>query len=142
MFEKILVAVDLDEPQSWGDSVPVAASIAKCFSGAITICFVVRDAEVIRQGNSWPSSYREKLFEAQARLEGLAARLNVPVKTEIGSGSVAGGVMDVAERIGADLIILSSHQPQATDRLFAANAARVARRAHCSVLVVRASPGD
>jgi hypothetical protein len=50
---------------------------------------------------------------------------------------VCGGVLEVARRVQADLIVLASHVPELKDYLLSANAARVARRAACSVLVVR-----
>ena len=46
-------------------------------------------------------------------------------------------VVDVAEKEGADLIIIASHRPDFTNYLIGATADRVVRHATCSVLVDR-----
>jgi universal stress protein F len=139
MYSRILVALELDEPASWKDAFPVAEALASCFSAQITICSVVRDAEAIVGGDWLPIAFRDEIFDARTRLDGIAGELSgsAPVHIEVGSGTICGGILDVAERIEADLIILTSHRPGLGDYLHAANAARVAGRAPCSVLIVR-----
>jgi nucleotide-binding universal stress UspA family protein len=80
---------------------------------------------------------------AKARLATLAASVpEVDIGTEVGTGTVHGGILEAAERVAADLIVLSSHRPSVADYLLGANASRVVRHAKCSVLVVRGSmPG-
>ena len=46
-------------------------------------------------------------------------------------------ILDLAEKIGADLIVMASHRPELKDYLLGPNAARVVRHAECSVMVVR-----
>ena len=53
------------------------------------------------------------------------------------TGGVYAGVLAVAERIGADLIVLAAHRPAMRDFLLGTNASRIVRHARCSVLVVR-----
>ena len=139
MYSHILAAVDLDERASWEDVLPVAERLADCFEARITITTVVPDVEAIASGDAWPIAYRECLSAARSRLDSLASRVGprVAVDVEVGSGTICGGIVEVAERVGADLIVLASHQPGLRDYLLAAHAARVARRACCSVLVVR-----
>ncbi|MCX8227744.1 MAG: universal stress protein, partial [Sulfitobacter sp.] len=43
----------------------------------------------------------------------------------------------VANEIGADLIIVGAHHPSAVDYFLGSTASRVARRATCSVYIVR-----
>lgn len=45
--------------------------------------------------------------------------------------------MAAADKLGCDLIVLSSHRPEMRDYLIGPNAARVVRHAKQSVLVVR-----
>lgn len=117
MYKNILVAVDADEPASWADALPVAAELEAEWS---------------------PIGYREMLELARVRLLELAATLaGLNVDVEVGTGTICGGVLEIAERVRADLIVLASHVPELKDYLLSANAARVARRAACSVLVVR-----
>jgi nucleotide-binding universal stress UspA family protein len=142
MYHHILVPLDLEEPASWKDAFPVAEAIARCFSARLTICSVVRDVEAIEQGDWLPIAIRDRIFEMQARLSVIAGELsnNFTVEVVVGTGTISGGIVDAVERIDADLVILQSHQPGFIDRLHEANAARVAERAPCSVLIVRTPP--
>ncbi|NJN06070.1 MAG: universal stress protein [Rhodobacteraceae bacterium] len=53
------------------------------------------------------------------------------------TGSVYRCILEAAENIGADLIVMASHRPEMSDYLVGANASRVVRHARVSVLVVR-----
>lgn len=46
-------------------------------------------------------------------------------------------ISEVAQEIGADLIIVGAHHPSAVDYFMGSTASRVARRAPCSVLIQR-----
>lgn len=138
MYRSILIAVDTDEPDSWIGVLPVAADLARCFSARLTLCSIVQDREAELTAEWSPIGYREMLEQARVRLLELAPMLpGLVVGFEVGTGTVCRGVLTVAERLGADLIVLASHMPELRDHLLSANAARVARRARCSVLVVR-----
>ena len=52
-------------------------------------------------------------------------------------GNIYTGILETAEKVEADLIIIGSHRPTMSDFLLGPNAARVVRHAECSVLVVR-----
>lgn len=137
MYSRILVAVDLDRSWSWAGALPVAVALARCFSARLTLCSVVRDAEAALEAEWSPIGYREMLDIAKARLAELASGAGMPIDVEVGTGTVCSGILSVAERIDADLILLASHVPGLRDHLWSAQAARVARRAACSVLIVR-----
>ena len=89
--------------------------------------------------SGWPISVEQLLFDAKARLEGLAASpADEPSRNvETAAGTIAGGVLEIAARTKADLALLVSHRPAAGDHPIAANAIRIARRASCSVLIAR-----
>lgn len=139
MYRNILVPVDLDQSSTWIGAISTASSLAKCFAAKITICSVVPDAKAIKTGDWLPISVEQLLFDARVRLGGLAADAegDMSYGVEIAMGTISGGILEIAKRIAADLIVLVSHQPSARDYLLAANAIRVARRAPCSVLIVR-----
>lgn len=141
MYRNILVPVDLDEPASWAEAISTASPLAKCFAAKITICSVVSDVELIKRGEWLPISVEQLLFDARARLEGLVADVgdDMTCNVEVASGTISGGILEIAERVAADLIIMVSHQPRVRDAILAANAIRVAGRAPCSVLIARRS---
>ena len=138
MYSRILVAVDLDQPGSWAEALPSAATLARCFCARLTLCSVVRDVDAAVEAEWSAIGYREMLDMTRVRLEALASSVDdMAVDVEVGTGTICGGILDAARRIGADLIVLASHVPGMADHVWAGNAARVARRAECSVLVVR-----
>lgn len=139
MYRNILVPVDLERPESWKEVLAAASPFIECFNAKVTICSVVSDLDAIKTGEWLPISFEQLLFDTKAQLEGLAASANGKhdYAVEVTAGSISRGILEIAERIGADLIMLVSHQPATRDYVLAANAIRVARRATCSVLIVR-----
>ena len=61
----------------------------------------------------------------------------IRVQHIIADGTIYKTIIDTAEDIGADLIIMGSHRPELQDYLLGPNAARVVRHSNKSVLVVR-----
>ncbi|TQV80396.1 universal stress protein [Denitrobaculum tricleocarpae] len=59
------------------------------------------------------------------------------VKTIVRHGSVYEQVLDVAEEIKADQIVMGAHRPGLGDFLLGPNTARIVRHATCSVNVIR-----
>lgn len=143
MYRNILVPADLDDPKSCSETLAVATSLAKCFGAKISICSVVSNVEAITAGEWLPISFEQRLFDARARLEGLAAKAEGGTEfgVEVAAGTISGGILEIAKRISADLIVLESHQPVSRNHIFAAQAIRVARRASCSVFIARHGRG-
>ena len=139
MYSGILVPIDLEEPSSWARAVPVGLALANAFSAAITLCTVVPDRVAMLEAQWSRLTYQALLDSAEAKLALLASELRgeTPMDVQVGMGSICGGILNVAEDVGADLIVLASHRPAMKDWLIGANASRVVRHARCSVLVVR-----
>ena len=66
---------------------------------------------------------------------------NVPKGTEANTiarhGTVYEQILDVADDLAVDQIVIGAHRPQLADYLIGPNTARVVRHAKCSVNVVR-----
>jgi nucleotide-binding universal stress UspA family protein len=74
--------------------------------------------------------------KVRARLEAAAAgEEHIDIKITTGKPGLE--IVDVAREIGADLIIVGAHHPSAADYFLGSTAARVARRASCSVHILR-----
>lgn len=52
-------------------------------------------------------------------------------------GTIYEKIVDAANDLGAELIIMAAHRPSLKDYLLGPNSARVARHASCSVQIVR-----
>jgi len=68
-----------------------------------------------------------------AELFGIGGRSEIVVRR----GRAQHEIVDVAEKTGAEIIVIASHQPRASDILLGSVAASVVRHARCSVMVLR-----
>ena len=76
--------------------------------------------------------------EAETELKRIAAATGVAsAGASVRHGSVYHEVLDEADRLGSDLIVMGSHRPGMATYLLGSNAARIVRHAKCSVLVLR-----
>lgn len=138
MFKNILLALDLDEPSTWSKALPAARALAAAQNARLTLGTVVSDWEAARDAQWSPFGYQRMLDEAELGLRRIAEGSGVdPCEAKVVGGSIGRGILDLAEQIDADLIVLASHRPGLKDYLIGANALHVVRHATCSVLVVR-----
>jgi nucleotide-binding universal stress UspA family protein len=139
MYRSILVPVDLDQPSSWEKALPAAIPLCRCFDASLALVTVVPDWRLALEAQWSPIAFDEFLDIAKARLATLAGSVTeiAEVGHHVETGSVYAGILAVAERAKADLIVLSSHRPEMKDYLLGTNASRVVRHARCSVFVVR-----
>lgn len=138
MFKSILLPVDLDKPTTWFKTLPAALVLANNERGFITLGTVISDWEAARDAQWSPFGYPKMVEDAERKLKRIAkgcepARCDVKVT----GGPVGSGILELAELVEADLIILASHHPGLKDYLIGANALHVVRHADCSVFVVR-----
>jgi nucleotide-binding universal stress UspA family protein len=140
MFKSILVPVDLAHQSSWEHAVPQAVELAASASGTVVVMTVIRDLKAAFEGAYFPFQFELMASEAQAKLEGIIDMYNVkriPMKGEVYLGSIGHEILQTAARSKSDLIIMASHRPKLKDHFIGPNAAYVAQRATCSVLVLR-----
>ena len=141
MFENILLSVDLDEESSWKEALPRAIDIAVGENAALHVITVVPTYGMPIVGSFFPEDFEEKaLAEAKTQLGAFMAEHipgDVKAKGHVAHGVIYEEIMHAADKLGCDLIVLSSHRPELRDYLNGPNAARVVRHATQSVLVVR-----
>lgn len=75
--------------------------------------------------------------DTRKKLQQLVDKSGVKADIEIRKGSASNNIIEEAKVIGADLILINSHQPGFQDYLLGSTAAKVVRHAHCAVLVDR-----
>ena len=86
--------------------------------------------------NQIPDGVREEHI-ATARVELSSRADEVGAECEIRAGHAATAILECANEIGADLVVIASHRPGVQDYLLGSTAARVVRHADCTVLVER-----
>jgi universal stress protein G len=142
MFKRILVPVDLTDPEFAKPAVETAAGIARIFSATLRLIHVVA-ATPVMLAQFVPADFDEQqMHSAQEALDIVAAETGLDAKqvsTAVRQGGVYHEILEEAAWIDADLIVISSHQPAMKTYLLGSNAAHVVRHAKCSVLVVRRS---
>jgi nucleotide-binding universal stress UspA family protein len=141
MFKTILVPIDLSDEHSWKKALPAAAALCQTFKASLHLLTVVPDFGLPIVGQYFPESYEQTVREqAGKQLEDFAAA-NVPkgigVQCQIVEGKIYQEILETAEALSADLIVMGSHRPELRDFLLGPNAAKVVRHATCSVMVVR-----
>lgn len=141
MYKHILLPVDLEDAKSWERSLPVAAEYAQAFDATLHVMTVVPDFGMSVVGSFFPADFADKaLKETGARLDAFVSD-NVPdgiaVQHLVEYGRIYEEIIRAAKQVSADLIVISAHHPDLSDYLLGPNAARVARHAEQSVLIVR-----
>jgi nucleotide-binding universal stress UspA family protein len=143
MYTKILVPIDLSSPELSKSAVANAVMMAR--EGEATLRFVnVLPLTPVMLAEYVPPDFEvqqrkaaEDALAIVAKESGLApARVSSTVR----QGGIYQEILEEANDIGADLIVMSSHRPQrGTVRTYflGSNAGHVVRYAKCSVLVVR-----
>lgn len=141
MFNSILLPIDVQHDASWKKAIPAALQLLND-QGELHLLGIVHDV-----GNAWVASYlprgyeQKALAEMKSSLRDLVAR-ELPgdsrVKTHVGHGHVAETVLEMATKIGTDLIVLSANGPDEmrTFRI-SASADRVVRHSPVSVMILR-----
>lgn len=141
MYKHILVAVDLGHPESLERSFPVAEMMAKASGAKLSVMTVVPNFGMSVVGSFFPKDFEAKALEQsrQDLQKAVSEKLHPDLveAVHVAHGTIYEEIIDVADKLYVDLIILSSHRPELKDYLLGPNAARVARHANQSILIVR-----
>jgi len=137
LFTHILIPVDLSQSDNLKKAVQVAADQAKLYNAKITLVSVVGGLQA-KVSNS-PILYEKKLAqfaEGVSDLHGLQFD-SIVLDAPDPSVEVDRTVLRVVNEIGADLIVMASHQPGWAEYLVNSHGGHVASHAQVSVFVVR-----
>lgn len=143
MYKHILVPVDLDDETSWQRTVPAAVELCNVFSATLHLMTVVPEIGLHTAVTQYfPTDYEDEIRrQVRDDLHAFSSR-HVPAGTKVqhitAYGKVYKEILDAAQLVKADLIVMGAHHPELEDYLLGPNAARVVRHATCSVMVVRA----
>jgi len=141
MYKHILLTVDLTDESSWRKALPTAVEYCRAFDATLHLLTVVPDFGMTVVGQFFPEGYADKaIAQAKTDLKTFTAGHvppEVKVQRVVAYGTIYKEILEAAQKIGADLIVIASHRPELADYLLGPNAARVVRHADRSVLVVR-----
>jgi universal stress protein G len=148
MYKQILVPVDLTDPELAKPAIATAVMMVDQSGGTIRLINIMPLTPVML------AEYVPPDFEAQQRKSAEEALAIVTRETGLDPGRVSsavrqGGIyqeiLEEANAMKADLIVMTSHRPQrpaVRTYFLGSNAGHVVRYAKCSVLVVRQRAGE
>jgi len=140
-MKRILCAIDLSHEDEARKIIAEAEKLAGLYDAALSLMTVVPD-----YGSSWVGSFfkegtlkdaTEAAMTALYDVGGSTTTRGEPIQHIVKVGVTYEEILAAAKTIMADLIIVGAHKPDLADRLMGPNAARVARHADASVLIVR-----
>ena len=141
MYEHILLPVDLGNESSWVKALPTAIEYCVAFGAMLHVMTVMPDFGSPMVAQFFPTDHEDKMMETanQVLHKFVADRVPDSIKVQhiVADGTIYKTIIETADQIGADLIIMASHRPELQDYLLGPNAARVVRHSTKSVLVVR-----
>ena len=136
MYKTILVAIDMGHVVEGKSIIDIAAEHAAKDAKIILL-------NVVEEVPSWaaielPADITQKSVESsQKELQAIANASGMSMQVEVRLGHSYSTILDTAEDLSADLIIIASHRPGLQDYFLGSTAAKVVRHAKCSVLIVR-----
>lgn len=142
MYQSILLAVDLTEPDLSARAVEVTTGIARVNNAAVTVTAVAPDFGMSIVGGFFSKDFEAKALQhAKDQLDSYADSrfpAEMQARTILGHGDVTEQVLKAAAKVKADLIVIASRQPdQMKDMMVSSSANRLARSAPVSLLIVR-----
>jgi nucleotide-binding universal stress UspA family protein len=140
MFQKILVPVDLADPDFVKPALDTAVELARASGGAVRLINVIPMTPVMLAEYVPPDFDVQQRGSAEESLASIAKESGLDpakVSTVVRQGGIYHEVLEEAKVFGCDVIVMSSHRPAMKTYFLGSNAGHMVRYAKCSVLVVR-----
>jgi len=140
MYHRILVPIDLGDVELARPAIATAAMMAKEANGVIRLVNVLPVTPVTLAEYVPPDFEVQQRAAAQEAITIVAKETGLPperISTIVRQGGIDREILDEANAMKADLIVMSSHRTGLRTYFLGSNAGHVVRYASCSVLVVR-----
>jgi len=143
MYKNILVPIDLADAELDKPAVSAALMMAAQSNGAIRLVNVLPLTPVMLAEYVPPDFEAQQRRAAEDALAGMVKQIDLGadrVSAAVRQGGIYQEILEEASRLGADLIVMTSHRKQrhaVRTYFLGSNAGHVVRYARCSVLVVR-----
>jgi nucleotide-binding universal stress UspA family protein len=140
LYNKILIPIDLSEPEMTQKGIAAALELARLGKAQVRLVNVQSPTPLAFM-DYVPADFDAKLREAlEGELASVAAGIDYPKELRSAAlrfGAIYSEVLAEAREWGADLIVVRSHRPTMSTYLLGSNAKTIVRHADCSVLVSR-----
>lgn len=136
MYKKIIIPIDLSQDDKGAQMIDAAKHLADQDS-TIYLINVVEDVPVYIAAELPVEIQQRAREDALQELKTIAGSTGIKTEVEVRNGAPATEILSAARDLSADLVLVASHKPGIQDIFLGSTAARVVRRAKCSVLVIR-----
>ena len=136
MYKNIVVPIDLDKAEKG----KVMLDKVKEFvdeGGKVTVVNVVEDMPGLITAELPEELIQKAALTGRSSLVDMVKAAGLTADVQIRSGRPHHAIVNLADEIGADLILIASPDPGPRDALLGSTAASVVRHAKCSVQVAR-----
>ena len=139
-YNHILLAIDL-HPSCDGPAVARATEIAKEFGAKLSVIHAIEHLNAYGVAQAYPTVVdleQQMLKEAAEEMAKWGKRFQIPLENQyvkIGSPKMA--ILDMANTLHADLVVVGSHGRHGISLLLGSTANAVLHHAACDVLAVR-----
>lgn len=141
MYKLILVPIDINHESSWKKVLPMAVSLASMGNTSIHAISVVPNFGMSIVGLQFPAKYSENITNEVSKELSRLLKKEIPAgitqKTHVRHGTIYKEILNTANYLECDLIMMSSYRTEMKDYLLGPNAGRVVRHARQSVFVIR-----
>ena len=140
MYQKILIPVDLADPDFVKPALETAVALARGSNGAVRLVNVIPMTPVMLAEYVPADFDAQQRFTSEEALAIVATESGIEasrISTAVRQGGIYHEILEEAAAIKADLIVMTSHRPAMRTYFLGSNAGHVVRYAKCSVLVVR-----
>ena len=140
MFKSILVPIDLADTDLAKPAIATAVSLSDASNGTVRLLNVLQMTPVML-AEYVPADFdvqqRQSSEDALAIVAREAGLESSRISSVVRQGGIYHEILEEAQAIKADLIVMTSHRPAMKTYFLGSNAGHVVRYAKCSVLVVR-----
>ncbi|MGN6117830.1 MAG: universal stress protein [Nitrobacter sp.] len=140
MFKSILVPIDLADTDLAKPAIATAVSLSDASNGTVRLLNVLQMTPVML-AEYVPADFdvqqRQSSEDALAIVAREAGLEPSRISSVVRQGGIYHEILEEAQAIKADLIVMTSHRPAMKTYFLGSNAGHVVRYAKCSVLVVR-----
>ncbi len=138
-MKKILLPVDIGQNEATSKVMEQAKKLADGFDVSFVLLHVLDVIPSFVEVRIPSELLKGHEQAAAAKMAELAAVYGIQDRCEcvVRRGRAQHEIVRMAEETGADIIVIASHQPAASDILLGSVAASVVRHAPCSVMVLR-----
>ncbi|WP_428036045.1 universal stress protein [Amphritea sp.] len=142
MYSNILIPLDLSHKEQVIELAKIATALAAGHPAEINLLYVDQSF-VHRAGDPQfdKTIHEGHRKEALKEMEDLLSNLpeNTQVNTIYRDGTAHDQILETAEQLGSDVIVMMARKPGISSYFIGSNAERVVRHAPCSVFIVRSA---